>query len=285
MQLLNDAGHVPVFAALTWLAANHLARRIGAPLRGAHYLALFVGVVATGVTMEAIQYFTGRDAEVGDVITDALSAACVLCLLARRSIPKRKSITRLALLAGALVAVAVLVAPLARGALAYAARSAAFPDLSDFSKPLSLYFVQGLGTDVRVARLPDPWTVVTHAPALRVEVTNPDTPAVVFFEPVADWRAYHRLELEVVSPSRTPLLLVLRIDDAQHNQEPEDRFNRAFEIAPPGRHVISVSLDEVARAPRGRRMDLGHIARVVVFDASRRTPAGTVFYLTRIHLE
>ncbi|HEY8508650.1 MAG TPA: VanZ family protein [Steroidobacteraceae bacterium] len=289
MRLLNDAGHAPVFGALAWIGLR-LAGSIErwAKAGAARYFAVFAAVTTIGILVEVVQSLIGRDATAADVLTDAAGAACVLFAFAfcERGRDSQGAIraSRAWLLAGALGAAATIAAPLARGALAYAEREAAFPHLIRFGHPLSLYFVETHGVRLNAEPLPARWANEADDPALRVQIERRETPAVMLVEPKADWSGYELLALGIINPGPRALQLTLRVHDQEHNQRHDDRFNMRFVVAPASARDIAIPLEEIAQAPRNRSMDLTHIAGVVLFESSANAPVGDAFYITHLTL-
>ncbi|MCL2340263.1 MAG: succinyl-CoA synthetase subunit beta, partial [Proteobacteria bacterium] len=75
-----------------------------------------------------------------------------------------------------------------------------------------------------------------------------------------------------------------RIHDNQHRKhdmEYQDRFNQTFTLAP-GWNDLSISLDKVKTAPRGRTMDMEHIEGFGLFVV--RLPQPQALYLDHIYL-
>ena len=100
-----------------------------------------------------------------------------------------------------------------------------------------------------------------------------------------DWRGYHFLNLEALNPSPEAIDITCRIHDLRHEegeQRYEDRFNKTFHLRS-GWNQIRVDLEEVARAPAGRRLDLGTIRAVGIF--ATRLPTPRTLFLDHIHLE
>ena len=246
-------------------------------------------MILLGVAVEIVQYFIGRDGEAGDVLMDAAGAGFVLCLLAflRRpaggvgQFPGRRSL----LVVGMLVSVTIVVAPLAECALAYQRRAAIFPEIVRFDRPIDRYFMLDGGIETRVERLPEAWRSATEAPVLRVQLARAETPGLRVYEPKPDWRGYSVLRIGLVNPGDTALHLVVRVHDAQHDQQHEDRFNRAFTLQGRSRRVLEIPLADIESAPRDRRLELSQVAAIGIFEGSRPAPVGAVFYLTRIWLD
>jgi hypothetical protein len=89
-----------------------------------------------------------------------------------------------------------------------------------------------------------------------------------------DWRGVRSLRFSVCNPDPDPLALTCRIHDQAHAEgagDFEDRFGREF-LFPAGWTAVTIDLEEVAAAPRGRRMDMGRIRGVGLFAADLPRP-------------
>ena len=89
--------------------------------------------------------------------------------------------------------------------------------------------------------------------------------------------------LDLTNPGDRPLELSLRIHDVRHDQEYSDRFNWRITLPAQSRETIRVPLAAVRNAPRGRQMDLEHIAGLLLFRTGPER--ADVVYVTRITLE
>ncbi len=260
VRVLEDFSHVPLFAAVT--VALYALWRF--PLRGSAWRALgLAGIFATvlGALTEVLQTHFGRSGSWSDFGNDLLGIGIALAAIAfvdvRLGVPKP---TRIGVAIGALAASTLAAQPVAEMARAYSYRKAVFPDLAGFADPLALYWVLARG----VKR--------TLTPAgLQVEFGSDRYPGVSWFEPVADWRTYHALVLDVTNPNTTALEITLRVHDQQHDLEYADRFNRAITLQPGERRVVSIPLAEIANAPASRLLDLQNVSDVSIF---RSGPAG-----------
>src|SRR5262249_16346270 len=105
---------------------------------------------------------------------------------------------------------------------------------------------------------------------------------IVLTEPRPDWRAYRELRIVVANPGDASLVFNVRIDDAGGGEVYDDRYNGAFRLAPRSRRAIEIPLTTIASAPRGRALDLGAIARIVLF---RSGDGPDEFDLERVELE
>jgi hypothetical protein len=160
-------------------------------------------------------------------------------------------------LAVLLVCAAIFLAPLARMTRAYLHRNGQFPVLVDFSSPVELYWAVNIGVRREIVN-----------GALEVEFGEVPFPGVAFHEPVPDWRRFKTLLVDVENSDKDRLLLTVRVHDESHNRSFHDRFNRSFDLAPAERRTLSIPLEDIRHAPRGRLMDMAHISDVTLFRGS-----------------
>jgi len=155
-----------------------------------------------------------------------------------------------------------------------------FPVLSDFETPFEAGRWNG------DARFSVDRSVARHGKAsLRVDMDTSlySGVALVYFP--RNWRGYHFLTMDVRNPSPEEVDITCRIHDLRHEegeQRFEDRYNKLFHLRS-GWNQIRIGLEEVARAPVGRTLDLGTIRVVGIFATKLPTPR-TIF-LDHIHLE
>lgn len=257
-RLLNDTAHAPVFALLAivllWLqpgrARRHEARA---------YLAAGIAAVVIGAGVELVQIPLARDAEWGDVARDALGTLAGLGSAALAGWCRgARNRWRIHLAAAGIVAVLVVVAPVAWALAAYAERASKFPTLASFGSGLDLFFVSGVAS-ARCKRID--WR---GGPALAVDLGPGRYPGVSFDEPQPDWRAYDTLVVDLGNGGADPLGVTVRVHDGVHDLGYDDRYNEHFVLAP-GETRLELPLARIERAPKGRRLDLGAIAGIIIF--------------------
>jgi len=257
---IENAGHLPVFFLVT--IGLLVVLRNDFKFEGARLYAL-AGMIGAGLGFlsEVMQRPLARDASWEDVFSDCVGAACALAVYAlfdRRSRLSRA--TWLVALVTALASVAFYVTPLVRMGVAYVHRNGQFPVLADFSSPVEPFWTVGYGTNR--SRKGD---------ALEVEFVGGPWPGVSLHEPIADWSRYRTLLIDVENPDSEKLDVTVRVHDRGHWQIYSDRFNRHFELAPGERRTLRIALADVARAPKGRRMNMREISNIALF---RDTPGG-----------
>lgn len=288
--ILNDAAHVPVFGILAlifWRLIEQHRWHVARP--AAAYLSAVVVTTVLGGLIEIIQAFIGRDASFGDLGRDMLGAGCALGILASRDVRLwrvgsrfrgRATVAILAISCGLWA-----LYPVAEATLAYARRAAAFPVLVQFSTPLDLYFLSSGAADLSLQAFPAQWAQTADQQSLRVDFKAGNWPGVTYEELAPDWRNYGSLVVDITNPMSTPLPIAVRVHDAWHNLQYQDRFNRTFQLAPLSRQIIRIPMADIQHGLVGRELDLAHIAGIVIFTNGSAANVGRYFYLTRLWLE
>lgn len=284
---LFDAGHAVVSGYLGLVFLRLIQAWTGGypPLRAS--LWAFVITMACGLGIEIVQIVLPRDANLGDLMRNGLGAAGMLsaewaCARDAGGRLVRQRWVRNGLLGGAIVLYLIAFAPVGAIVWAYTQRDAAFPRLCDFDARWETYFVEMWKADLERTPRPAGWgSGQAQDKAGLVTFRGGDYPRYVLKEPVRDWSHHRELVFEVFSQLGTPVEIVLRIDDAVHNQEYDDRFNRPLMVSP-GANLFRVPLADVRRTPRGREMDLTHIARIVIFTVEPPQPLSLFFDALRL---
>ena len=81
---------------------------------------------------------------------------------------------------------------------------------------------------------------------------------------MGDWQGYEALAFDVDLAGDQPLDVVVKIVDRAHDGSYEDRFH-GYATLVPGRNVVRFALEDVAKGPQSRRLDLGRVAAVQLF--------------------
>lgn len=283
---LHNFAHAPIFGsvAVALLFGFRAHERFVTQPVVRQYAIIFVLTMGLGLVTEAAQLVTGRDASWADLRTDGLGAAAFLLALGAFD-PARVRASwgeRTFLLLFALGAFALAAAPVARTALAYWHRAQVFPAIADFRRDSAAVFVFTRAAHADIVPVPEKWAGEAGERALRVHFLGEQWPSVELAELVPNWRRYRRLSLEIINPQSAEIVLSVRIDDRQHNKRFEDRYNGRFVLPPSARTVIRIPLEEIEAAPRDRKLDLEHIARLLLFkDAS----PGETIYVVGVRLE
>jgi hypothetical protein len=282
---LSNAGHGPAFALVTLVVFALLrespARKI--TIFGEYSAAILISILL-GALVELLQHFTGRDAQLIDLWTDTLGTLAVaggLLAFDRRVPGTRQRI-------GSLVAVAtciLMLAPLVVTATAYLKRHFGFPTLVDFSLPLATTFLHA-GTSVTMERSELPRELRSDkrpSTGVRAHLTEKAGWILVLPEPVADWRGYTHLNLDLANPTDELLVLRLRVFDQTHGRSRHTGYRGSIAIAPHSRAMHNVALAALASGTGEAQVDTSRIGSVVI--ARARTNRAHEFYLMRIWLD
>lgn len=289
--VLNNFAHAPVFGAFALIVLRLLCTLRSSPgARASNYLIAFAVAVCAGGLVEFVQIFTDRDANLEDLVTDALGAGCALGIVAaldRQLWPAQfRPVGRVAAVVLGLCCGLWALFPVGQAAVAYFDRAANFPVVARSASPRDLYFIRGGRARLSLQPLPERWARPgDDALSLRIDFTAPVWPGASHDEPEPDWRGYSTLALDVTNPDETPLRLTVRVHDVAHDQRYEDRFNRTFEVPPANRVALRIPMSDILSGPVGRPLDLAHVAGIVLFESSGAASIGRYFYLTRIWLE
>jgi hypothetical protein len=283
------AGHVPLFGMVA-ISVLGLFQADGAALNrpGPWWLAFTLAVVLGGIT-EVLQLFQpGRDASFWHFLRDVAGVGSFLLVAAtvrwkdRFAGPIRSAGRRALAWTGALLMISAAGFNLAVTVAVYGERDLAYPTLFALDGSWRERQFIETGNSVLTPHAPPPRTAVPlDEPLARLDLRPGTYPGVVFDEPYPDWRGARSLVLTIVSDLDQPLGLTIRVDDAQHDNRYEDRFNRALVIRP-GLNRIVIPLDDVRRAPDRREMDMRHIRRIILFGYRLTEP--THVYLGPLRL-
>ena len=219
-------------------------------------------MVFAGLGTEFVQKFGARDAGWTDFVRDLLGGGAALLLA--MAFEQRRPFVKVVGALGALVLIGAGLAELVSVHLDYRARDAAFPLLAGFDAPWESRFVHGRDADLVVMPAPSGWSGVAGTPSGRLDARVADYPSLSVREPFPDWRGHEALQFEVWSELAEPVDVTVRIHDRHHNNGYSDRYNGGFRIEPGSNH-ISIPLESVRGAPRGRTLDLASVAGMSVF--------------------
>lgn len=290
IRTLHNSAHAPIFGCISLLML--LVSRSHPRLQGlgliAQYLLALVAAFALGVLTELLQIPAGRDASIGDALHDTIGAFAFLGIFAAidarlRNVPQNAPMRFAAAVVG-IVSLGIAAAPVTRAAFKYQQRDARFPVLADFSQRYDRYFILQQSSQFSPVKMPASWARAKDESAMRVRLLDGPYPGMNFIEPPPDWSHYSTLVVDLTNPTPVNLQLILRVHDAEHDNQPEDRFGRRFELPAGTREVLRIPLQDVAAGPKARRLDLHRVAGLIIFRAADSPPAAEL-YLSRVGLE
>jgi hypothetical protein len=154
-----------------------------------------------------------------------------------------------------------------------------FPVLSDFETPFEIDRWAGN------AKLSISNAVHSHgrsALKLALNTSNYSGASLRYFP--GNWQNYQYLQLNIFNPQEESLKITCRIHDRRHtegNQAYDDRFNKNYLLLR-GWNRIEIPLEQVANAPKERKLDLGTIQELGIF--AHRLPCSRVIYVENVSL-
>jgi hypothetical protein len=268
---IENAGHTPLFMFVTFGVLFYLRNDLklsGAPL----YAWGFLVGLGSGFLSEVIQKPLRRDASWEDVWSDCIGVILAIALFAVFDRQARLSRSvRFSAAAVVLTCAAIYLAPLVTMTRAYLHRNGQFPVIADFRSSAELSWIVGYGINRSIVR-----------DALDIEFHADEFPGVSLYEPVPDWSAFKTLALDLENPDADPLMVVVRVHDRGHGRYFNDRYNRAFDLAPQERRTLRIPLDEIRRGPKQRLMNMRQISDITVFRGTRSGSQHLRLYSVRL---
>lgn len=283
MVTLENASHGILGAILALVTLDCLGcwQRAAGWSEAQRYWSVLVITMSIGALTEISQIAGPRTASTNDLLLDLSGVLGVLACSALRRRPLRWRQTVLHGLSLAL-ALGIFATPLATAALAYRDRARDFPVLAEFDSSWSTYFVSGQSTWYR-AELPLTWQTHQGEKGLLVEFPHSRWPRVNLTEMYPDWTRHRAILFDIGNPMNDAVELTVRIQDAAHDEQYQDRFNATLLVPPRTRRQFTIPLSEVAASPATRRMDLARMTRLSLY---RDEPSGSgTIYLVGIRLE
>ena len=266
---LQMSGHFGVFGILAFCAA--LAAPYLLPWskdrRWAQYLCGLVVSIGVGALLEVGQLFIpGRYANLSDLTLDVAGAIAAICLLIAIHQIGRQGIQWRVLQIASGIAFFLLVIlgtqPFVLCYIDYQKRNAALPNLIDLNEGWSRRFAYiGEGAGQLIGQLPNGWTGGEDVVGVRFP-KGTRYPGLGIKEPYPDWRAFKTFAFDVFAPIPGPL--EFRVNDVEHNNEFDDRFNRRLNLEQ-GFRTIRIPIDQIRTGPKNRELDLSKIDRIQLF--------------------
>jgi len=265
-----EYGHLPLFGLIA-LGFALIFNRNQTQAQLKPYVYAWIVTVALGIATEVVQIIMpGRYFEIHDILFDAIGAGCFLILA--YPFPDNGIQTKRIFRAAALAVILACTAPIFPAAIDEITMHKNFPLISSFES--SLEMDRWSGKDSEITRS------ASHAVhgkySLKADLLPGEYPGISLNYLKRDWRGYDRLTFNVFLEGDTPLRITARINDKDHNEEYDDRFNKSFVLSPGGNTVV-IDLKEVKAAPRGRDMDMGNIVNTCIFSYHLAEPR-TVYF-------
>ena len=121
--------------------------------------------------------------------------------------------------------------------------------------------------------------------SIKIFFTTDKYSTVSIENPLGNWRGYKAFALDIFNPEFSPLRLVLRISDQQHdqgNQALTDRFNAVITLKT-GWNELKFNMHDIQQAPHDRELNLEKITNIAIFSSALSSPR--IAYIDNIRLE
>lgn len=271
---LSNVGHVFImglFALVCLALAGNLLKH-SLPKRSYHYLAAFVLTVVVGILWEAAQIVFPRNADIYDLLRDAIGAVTFLAFYTRfdpslSEARKRWGFkTRTIMLVGPPLIVIVTMLPAVAWASAFYYRNHQVPLLATFDSSWETLFWTTANATLEMTPAPDDWSQSDGTMVGRLICQPTPRSGFAINHVYPDWSNYDFLQLQLYFDHSAPGLFYVQVEDAEFQGTVADRYTFQSEISP-GHNLIEVPLDSAGQLPSGRPLDLGQIKIVYFFTA------------------
>lgn len=256
---LFDVAHVVGFAAVAALAS--VAARHEAAARGisreALQTAVIVALLGLAAVSESAQYFTARDASIGDLLRDA--SGIVAGVLAALSL-RRRGTGRAALLVLAAACLAAGLAGPAGKAVAVVVARLEPRGGASFSNAFADRLLERRNARIEFVSAPSGWS---GGSVVRVTPTSSDDAGFTYHGLPRDWSAYRALSFTVATERAAPNALMLRVEGSLIGRFRRRRSRLIVPVTTVPRE-ISIPISEIAASSRPGAFDFENVYGVSV---------------------
>jgi len=240
-----------------------------------HYIVAIVIAMLCGIFVEIFQLVIGRDAEVKDVVRNMIGVISIIGVYASfdknliEILGKKKySARRITILIISIFLLLSGMVPLYNLSIAYFQRNKAFPVLLDFQSGWSRYFYSLNKTLLVDLRLEDIIQNSKNIYKKRVVFLPGEYSGINYQEPVSDWSEWSYITFYIYIKNEPQMFIGLRINDKNHNNFYEDRYNKKI-ILNKGANIVRISLLDIKNSPKNRKMDMTSIQSMILFSMHR----------------
>jgi VanZ family protein len=276
-QCFWDLGHI-VFFALGAIFLLSFSKRLSGKTFWQQFFWVILITIVLGVSIEMTQAGLNRTPSVSDMLRNIGGSLLALFFLnPSRQLISRGKLKTLQMLT--LLFIVFFLYPLT-GALTdeWIARKD-FPVLSDFETPMEASRWNG-GAEIEISRD----VAQSRRSSLKVFLNTSKYSGTFLEYFPRNWKGYSALSFEAYNPNSEPLQITCRLHDRQHMrgiQYYSDRFNKRY-LLKKGWNTVRIDLEEVANAPKTRKMDMGEIYALGIFAI--QLPQPRVIYLDNVRL-
>ena len=272
MAEVQNSGHALALFTLAFTFSLYFDKFFASSSRRTVILSFCVCVVFSGL-VEIVQSKIGRSASWSDFLMDLVGiSAGALAFLSL----KIKGMSQFILPFVALtLLLGCFISPF-RWLYAEKVRDSVFPIIGDFETPaVNRYFKGSYSASLTVVDAPEEW-LGNESKVARIDVRPGSWPGIQAFEMQDDWRDYSTLKFQVYNPQAESLRVVLRVNDTNHDNKHDDRFNRTYDLAP-GEHEISVEIDDIIHTRSGRVLNQKRLQNLMVY-MNKPTATYTLYF-------
>lgn len=240
-----NAGHGLAFLVVTLLAYVAARRWLQRP----RMLSLVLASIATAAlatVLEAVQFFTPRDADIGDLARDIGGVVLAFAYVRWRwhgtalsALPRWSQV-------GAVLALLLIAQPLVTAGIGFVARESRQPVFITFDSVLERLDYRLLSTSGRVHPSTERWPGRTGN-ALRIE-TRPQRNSGIDLRHVAfDWSPWRCLIIDTAVDDPEEIELTVIATDRHGTMNDKERYRRRFPLTR-GEHVIRIAAAGIVTA-------------------------------------
>jgi len=255
-----DFGHIPLFMVITAMMLWVLDwRRWPITSLKNYILAGAIAIVLSLFTEIFQQFVPGRSFEIRDIVSNLVGSTVLLLIFYQYKRHMQRG-SRLAIFGVACLMLLCAGIPVFTSFMEELRAKRDFPLIASFETRWEMKRWISEGSFDRST------LHTTHGNrSLLVNLAPGLYPGASFINPHFTWQDYYSLRFDAFLQGDRPLALTVRINDLEHNEEYEDRYNRTFTLRP-GPNQVIISLSEVEHAPKGRLMDMEHISVLCLFS-------------------
>jgi len=275
---ITNLGHIPIFAVVAGMSLWVLDREKWIHAGIKTYMSAFAISVGLSLATEFVQSFMpNRSFQKADIVSDIIGSGAFLLVAYQhqRGLPRR---TRVFLSCIAVVSLVVVSLPMLRATAVELRAIHDYPLLASFETSIEINRWQAVESSFERVDMHS----TNGKSSLKVLLCPGLYSGINFGYPPLNWHVYDNLAFDVFLDGNKPLVLTVRINDLAHNGEYDDRYNRSLTLKP-GQNRMIISLAEVERAPKIRKMDLGRISSLCIF--SYKLKEQRIIYLDNFRLE
>jgi hypothetical protein len=286
--VLTDSAHAPASAVIAACVFGWRRATVARRSLLHHWLVCVTLTVMLGVLIEIVQHFIGRDAELDDVIMDALGAIAGTSFgvfATARCEPKQAQpwLSTVALTT-ALLTTVVVAWPVLVMAKAYVDRDARFPLLMDADAFTGTFFLTPYWIETSREPLPQRFRagqISDHG--YRVLLNSYSDWGLGLLELPPDWSKFTTLTIDVINPKASHLALAVRIFSHPNGLVGRPGFIAYHTTSQAGAFRWRIPLSQLHQSTGKQHVDLSQLRGMVIYGTAENR--AREFYLVNVRVE